>query len=158
MAHIHNAGSARGHSARGPRLAGPALACAARRASAHQSGHRSPGTRRGVAGGGATVAEVEQGEALEHPRLAELASACAARDYAARRASAHRSGHRSSGARRGAVGGGATVAVVEQGEALEDPRQRGHPPGMWVEAISHRSFLPTGKGGKPDWRLRSPTR
>jgi hypothetical protein len=39
------------------------------------------------------------------------------------------------------------VAEVEQRKALEHPRQRGHPPGMWVEAIAHRSFLPTGRGG-----------
>jgi hypothetical protein len=40
------------------------------------------------------------------------------------------------------------MAKVEQGEALEHPRRRGHPPGMWVEAIAHRSFLPTGKAGE----------
>jgi hypothetical protein len=39
----------------------------ARHASAHRSGHHSPGARRGTAGGGSTVEEVEQGEVLEHP-------------------------------------------------------------------------------------------
>jgi hypothetical protein len=82
------------------------------------------------------------------PRLAGPASACVARDCTARRASAHRSGHRSPGTHRGAAGGGATMAEVEQRKVLEHPRRRGHPPGMWVEAIAHRSFLPTGKGGK----------
>jgi hypothetical protein len=33
-----------------------------------RSGHRSPGARRGAAGGGATLVEVEQTTALEHPR------------------------------------------------------------------------------------------
>jgi hypothetical protein len=68
--------------------------------------------------------------------LAGLALACVARDCAALRASAHRSGHRSPGARHGAADGGATVAEVEQGEALEHPRRRGHPPGKWVEAAA----------------------
>jgi hypothetical protein len=97
VAHIHSANSARVHSARSPRLAGPA-------------------------------------------------SACAARDCAVLCASAHRSGHRSPGAHRGVVGGGTTMAEVEQGKALEHPRWRGHSPGMWVEAVAHRSFLPTGRG------------
>jgi hypothetical protein len=48
--------------------------------------------------------------------------------------------------RRGAAGGGATIAEVEQRKALEHPQQRGHPSGMWVEAIAHQSFLPTGRG------------
>jgi hypothetical protein len=39
-----------------------------RGASAHRSGHRSPGARRGMAGGGATVAEAKKKTALEHPR------------------------------------------------------------------------------------------
>jgi hypothetical protein len=69
-----------------------------------------------------------------------------ARDCAALRASAHRSGHRSPGTRRGAAGGGATVVEVEQGKALEHPRWRGHLLGMWVEAVAHQSFLPTGRG------------
>jgi hypothetical protein len=69
-----------------------------------------------------------------------------ARDRAALCVSTHRSGHRSPGARRGMAGGGATVAEVEQGKALEHPRRRGHPPGMWVEVVAHRSFLPTGRG------------
>jgi hypothetical protein len=81
------------------------------------------------------------------PWLAGSASACASRDCTALRVSAQRSGHRSPGARRGAVVGGATVAEVEQGKALEHPRRRGHPPGMWVEAVAHRSFLPR-EGGK----------
>jgi hypothetical protein len=51
------------------------------------------------------------------------------------------------GAARGAAGGGATMAEVEQRKALEHPRRRGHPLGMWVEAIAHRSFSSTGKGG-----------
>jgi hypothetical protein len=38
------------------------------------------------------------------------------------------------------------VAEVEQGKALEHPRWRGHPPSMWVEAVAHRSFVPTGRG------------
>jgi hypothetical protein len=38
-----------------------------RRVSTHRSGHCSPGARRGVAGDGATVAEVGQGWALKHP-------------------------------------------------------------------------------------------
>jgi hypothetical protein len=66
-------------------------------------------------------------------------SACAAYDCVALRASAHRSGHRSLGA---------TLAEVEQGNALEHPRRRGNPSDMWVEAVAHRSFLPTGRGGK----------
>jgi hypothetical protein len=89
--------------------------------------------------------------------LARLASACVAHDCA-RRASAHRSGHRSPGARRGAAGGGATAAEVEQGEALEHPRRRGHPPGKWLEAAAHRSFLPMGRVEKPGRRRRSPMR
>jgi hypothetical protein len=97
VAHLHSVGSAHVHSARGPRLAGPA-------------------------------------------------SACAARDCAALHVSAHRSDHCSPGVCRGAAGGGATMAEVEQGKALEHPRRRGHPPGMWVEAVAHRSFLPTGRG------------
>jgi hypothetical protein len=78
------------HSARGPRsqhrlgpcaqrarptataLAQPgaqrARPATARRVSARRSGHRSPGVRRGAAGGGATATEVEQTMALEHPR------------------------------------------------------------------------------------------
>jgi hypothetical protein len=43
------------------------------------------------------------------------------------------------------AGGGATVTEVEQGEALEHPRWRGHPPGKRVEAAAHRSFLPMGR-------------
>jgi hypothetical protein len=38
------------------------------------------------------------------------------------------------------------MAEVEQGNTLEHPRWRGHPPGMWVEVVAHRSFLPTGRG------------
>jgi hypothetical protein len=90
--------------------------------------------------------------------LAGPASACAARDCAALRASAHRSGHRSLGAHRGAAGGGATMAEVEQGEALEHPRWRGHPPGKRVEAAAHRIFLPTGRVEKPRRQRHSPTR
>jgi hypothetical protein len=78
--------------------------------------------------------------------------------HCARRASAHRSGHRSPDARRSAAGGGATVAEVEQGEALEHPWRRGHLSGKWVEAAAHRSFLPTGRMEKPGQRRRSPTR
>jgi hypothetical protein len=48
--------------------------------------------------------------------------------------------------------------AVEQGEALEHPRQRGHPLGKWVEAAAHRSFLPTGRVEKSGRRRRSPTR
>jgi hypothetical protein len=36
--------------------------------SAHRSGHCSLGARHGTAGGDATMADMEQGEALEHPR------------------------------------------------------------------------------------------
>jgi hypothetical protein len=86
------------------------------------------------------------------------ALACAAHDCAALHASAHRSGHRSPGAHRGTAGGGATVAEVEQGEALVHPRRRGHPPSKWVEAASDRSFLPTGRVEKPGRRRRSPMR
>jgi hypothetical protein len=68
------------------------------------------------------------------PRLAGPASACTARDCAALRASAHQSG--------------ATVAEVEQGEVLKHPRRRGHPPGKWVEAVAHQSFLPMGREKK----------
>jgi hypothetical protein len=78
--------------------------------------------------------------------------------HCVRRASAHRSGHRSPGARRVTVGGGATVAEVEQGEALKHPRRRGHPPGKWVEAAAHRSFLPTGRVEKSGRRGCPPTR
>jgi hypothetical protein len=74
------------------------------------------------------------------------------------RASAHWSGHRSPGAHRGTAGCGATVAEVEQGEALEHPQRRGHPPGNWVEATAHRSFLPMGRVEKPGRRQRSLTR
>jgi hypothetical protein len=81
------------------------------------------------------------------PWLAGSASACASHDCTALRVSAQRSDHRSPGARRGAAVGGATMAEVEQGKALEHPRRRGHPPGMWVEAVAHRSFLPR-EGGK----------
>jgi hypothetical protein len=38
------------------------------------------------------------------------------------------------------------MAELEQGKVLEHPQRRGHPPGMWVEAVAHRSFLPTGRG------------
>jgi hypothetical protein len=102
------------------------------------------------------------GSALVHsahgPQLAGPASACAARDGAAQRACAHRSGHHSPGAHRGADGCGATMAEVEQRTALEHPQRRGHPPGMWVEAIAHRSFLSTGRADKPGRRRRSPMR
>jgi hypothetical protein len=50
------------------------------------------------------------------------------------------------------------VAEVGQGEVLEHPRRRGHPPGKWVEAVAHRSFLPTGRVKKPGRQRRSPTR
>jgi hypothetical protein len=109
VAHVHSVGSACVHSAHGPRLAGPA-------------------------------------------------SACAARDCATRHVSAHQSGHRAPGACHGAAGGGATVAEVEQRKAFEHPRQRGHPPGMLVEAIAHRSFLSTGRVKKLGQRQRSPMR
>jgi hypothetical protein len=46
----------------------PARPATARRVSAHRSCHRSPGAWRGMAGGGATVVEVEQKMALQHPR------------------------------------------------------------------------------------------
>jgi hypothetical protein len=69
-----------------------------------------------------------------------------ARDCAALHTSAHRSGHRSPGAHRGTADGGAIVAEVEQGKALEHPLWRGHLPGMWVEAVAHRSFLSMGRG------------
>jgi hypothetical protein len=102
------------------------------------------------------------GSALVHSahcqRLAGPASACTARDGAAQRACAHRSGHHSPGAHRGADGCGATMAEVEQRTALEHPQRRGHPPGMWVEAIAHRSFLSTGRADKPGRRRRSPMR
>jgi hypothetical protein len=69
--HVYSAGMARLCNSRGPRLCraglglrSPRLRCAALRV----SGHRSPGARRGAAGGGATVVEVEQGEALKHTR------------------------------------------------------------------------------------------
>jgi hypothetical protein len=68
------------------------------------------------------------------------ALAYAARDCVALHASAHRSGHRSPGARRGTAGGGATMAEVGQGEALEHPQRRSHPLGKWVEVVAHRSF------------------
>jgi hypothetical protein len=58
------------------------------------------------------------------------------------------SGHRSLGTRRGAAGGGAIAAEVEQTTALEHPRRRGYPSGMGVEAIAHRSSLLTGRGRK----------
>jgi hypothetical protein len=67
-----------------------------------------------------------------------LALACAARDCTPERSPLP-------GARHGAVAGGATVAEVEQEGALEHPRWRAHPPGKWVEAAAHRSFLPTGR-------------
>jgi hypothetical protein len=82
------------------------------------------------------------------PWLAGPASACAARDDASQRASARRSGHRSPGTRRGAAGGGATVAEVEKTTALEHPRRRGYPLGTGVEVIAHRSSLSTGRGRK----------
>jgi hypothetical protein len=63
---------------------------------------------------------------------------------------AHRSGHHSPGARHGVAGGGATMAEVGQGWALEHPWWRGHPPGKWVEVAAHPSFLPTGRVEKPD--------
>jgi hypothetical protein len=40
------------------------------------------------------------------------------------------------------------VAEVEQGEVLKHPRRRGHPPGKWVEAVAHQSFLPMGREKK----------
>jgi hypothetical protein len=82
------------------------------------------------------------------PWLAGAALACAARDGAARHTSARRSGHRSLGARHSAVGGGTTMAEVEQTAALEHPRRRGYPSGMGVVAIAHRSSLSTGRGSK----------
>jgi hypothetical protein len=90
--------------------------------------------------------------------LARPASACTARDCAALRVIAHRSDHRSPSAHCGAAGGGATVAEVEQGEALEHPRRRGHPPGKRVEAVAHQSFLPTGRVEKSGRRRRSSMR
>jgi hypothetical protein len=81
-------------------------------------------------------------------RPAGPASACAARDGAVRRESACRSGHRSPGACRGVAGGGATAAEVEQTAPLEDPRRRGYPSGMGVEAIANRSSSSTGRGRK----------
>jgi hypothetical protein len=80
-----------------------------------------------------------------------------ARHYA-RHASAHRSGHRSPSTRRGAAGSGATVAEVGQGEALEHPRRRGHPPGKRVEAAAHLSFSPMEGVEKPGRRRCSPMR
>jgi hypothetical protein len=77
-------------------------------------------------------------------------------DCAALHASAHRSGQRSPGARRGTAGGGATVVEVEQAEALEHPRWRGHPPGKRVEKAAHQSFLTTGRVEKPGRQRRSP--
>jgi hypothetical protein len=65
----------------------------------------------------------------------------------ARRASAHRSSHRSPSTHRSAAGGGATVVEVEQRKVLEHPRRRGHLLGKWVEAIAHRGFSSTGRGG-----------
>jgi hypothetical protein len=50
------------------------------------------------------------------------------------------------------------VAKVEQGEALEHPRRRGHPSGKWVEAAAHWSFLPMGRVEKPGRRWHSPMR
>jgi hypothetical protein len=50
------------------------------------------------------------------------------------------------------------VVEVEQRKALEHPRRRGHPRGMWVEAIAHRSFSSTGRAEKLGRRRRSPTR
>jgi hypothetical protein len=47
------------------------------------------------------------------------------------------------------------MVEVGQGEALEHPRRRGHPLGKWVEAVAHRSFLPTGRVEKPGRRRRS---
>jgi hypothetical protein len=47
--------------------AGLGLRGTAQRLNARRSGHRSPGALCGVAGGGATVVEVEQTTALEHP-------------------------------------------------------------------------------------------
>jgi hypothetical protein len=64
------------------------------------------------------------------------------------RASARQSGHRSPGARRGAAGSSTTAVKAEQKAALEHPRRRGYPPGMWVEVIAHRSSLSTGRGRK----------
>jgi hypothetical protein len=90
--------------------------------------------------------------------LARPASAYAARDCAVLRASAHWSGHHSPGMLHGTAGGGATVVKVEQGEVLEHPRRRGHPPGKRVEAAAHRSFLPMGRVEKPGRRRRSLTR
>jgi hypothetical protein len=43
------------------------------------------------------------------------------------------------------------MVEVEQGKALEHPWRRGHPSGMWVEAVAHWSFLPTGRGGGGNW-------
>jgi hypothetical protein len=50
------------------------------------------------------------------------------------------------------------MVEVEQGEALEHPRQRGHPPGKQGEAAAHRSFLPMGRVEKLGRRRRSPMR
>jgi hypothetical protein len=50
--------------------------------------------------------------------------------------------------RRGADGGGTTVAEVEQKTTLEHPRRRGYPSGMEVDAIAHRSSLSMGRGRK----------
>jgi hypothetical protein len=73
-------------------------------------------------------------------------------------ASAHQSGHRSPGTRRGMAGGGATMAEVGRGGALEHPQWRGHPLDKWVKAAAHPSFLPMGMAEKPGWWRRSPTR
>jgi hypothetical protein len=54
--------------------------------------------------------------------------------------------------------GAVTVVEVEQGEVLEHPRQRGHPPSKQVEAAAQRSFLPTGRVEKLGRRRRSLTR
>jgi hypothetical protein len=54
--------------------------------------------------------------------------------------------------------GAVTVVGVEQGEVLEHPRQRGHPPSKQVEAAAQRSFLPTGRVEKLGRRRRSLTR
>jgi hypothetical protein len=90
----------------------------------------------------------DRGHSARGPQLAGPASAYAARDGVARCASAHRSGHHSPGAWCGAAGSGATVVEVEQKTVLEQPRRRGYPPGMGVEAIAHRSSLSTGRGRK----------
>jgi hypothetical protein len=82
------------------------------------------------------------------PRLAGPASACAARDCAARRGARAHTGAVTALRACVMAGGGATVVEVEQRKALEHPRRRGHPRGMWVEAIAHRSFLSTGRAEK----------